>query len=1042
MATHTLYGFAPGAIDVVRGSGHLTEGTIFQVNDNFNSATDGVKLVVTDDDTAFGGDPTRGERGDDTNQTGTATGPDGTLSGNFYLEDVRTLVTSSGDEVNLYRVETAGKLVGWFADGVLTPGDTCEITDYSNVTSDNHPDYADLEQTAANPTTGLLVSGTQSAESLVGQTVSETLSAAGGDDQIFGGGGGDVIYAGAGNDHVDGGIGADLVFGGSGDDTILGGASVSFSSPAINPFAISPPDLGANATHTDSMVVSDGVNDTNLTLNYRTGASGSLDALSGGDSAQTNDVLLLGGVSETEPAFEMRFDEPVGNLAFEINDIDSAGFDDEIRLEAYDADGNLVPIELTTRSSHHTVEQDGSTGVVELHGGQSTIETVGGADSDGGISINIPGPVAEVKLFHYDGPDSSTAGGVFLNNFNFGSIGAAGADLGDSLFGGTGDDTIFGGDGGDTIEGGADSDSLSGGDGNDTLRGDGDDSLAGNTAAQAEPVGGNLLANGSFEDISGTEASFFGQVAFDGSITGWTTTSATTDIELHDSGFRGVEGTDGDYWLDLEASPGNIRIGQDVQGLTDGETYRLEFEHNDTANQSNGIKIYWNGEVIDTVDPVNGTWTNASYDLVAGTGDGSNRLEFEGTGAENNEGASLDNVRLFATQPVPDPVDGNDSISGGAGDDLIFGDGGNDTLDGGEDSDSIAGGSGEDVLSGGSGNDTLEGGEGDDTLSGGDGEDVFVLTSAGGADFVDRFEMGRDRVDTSDLQDANGDEVTADEVVVTEVPGQPQVLIFPQGETLTVPQGTVDTTSPQSQFASLVTMGVPPCFAPGTMIRTPSGNRAVETLAPGDMVMTADRGARPLRWIGRREEYFETREDKHRPILIAAGSLGNHLPSRDLIVSPQHRMVLNWPAVQRSHGTGQVLALAKGLTDLPGVRIMRGKASIAYFALLFDRHEVIFAENAPTESFRPGPEAMKGFTPEIRRQIHAIYPGLHDDPERALGPPARPIVNRREANALVAKYLVEPVSRRLQDPHELRRWDLDADAERRTFADSLPDKAS
>ena len=1005
-------------------------------------------------------------------------------------------------------------------------------------------------------------------------------------DSLNAGAGDDVVYGGAGNDSVDGGIGGDQVFGGDGDDVITGGSSVSFSSPAINPFALTAPSLGANALQIDVMSVSDGTSSTDVTLTYRTGPSSSVSPQSGGGSAQVNDVLFLGGVSETDPAFEMRFDDPLNNLSFEINDIDSHGFDDEVRLEAYDADGNLIPIQFFSTSSHHTVEQYGSNGILELHGGRSTVETVGGGDVDGGVTVTIPGPVAEIKMFHYVGPDSNTAGGVFLNDFKFGSVGEPGDDTGDTLFGGGGDDTIFGGEGGDTIDGGADSDSLSGGAGNDTLRGDGD--LFG--GGQASPTGGNLLVNGSFEDISGTTGTGWGRLAADGSVTGWTATSTQDDIELHAAGVRGVPGADGDYWLDLDASPGNIRIGQDVGGLTDGETYRLSFEHNDTANFDNGIKVYWNGELVDTVDPENGTWTTATYDLVAGSGDGSNRLEFEGTGAADNYGASLDNVQLVALSSpggggsgpaqvseqvtfewsnLPDPddgsqIDGGDALEGvtvaqtlagttlsvtmppgsaseteystdqiytnglepgsnpnsslkslvGNGDTATFefdfstpaedvslmltdldanldfvqirafdengheipvdftlgsdlsesggritaaydpddaddptssalvkiagpvarfelthaaqptgltgihisditfdaspsaasGIGGDDTLDGGLGDDVLAGEEGSDTLFGGLGNDTLIGGTGDDTLDGGAGEDVFVLTEGGGDDRIGNFEMGRDRLNTSDLKDTNGEQVTADEVVVTEAVGAPQILTFPSGETVAVPEGTVDTSSPAAQFASLVAMGVPPCFAPGTRILTPKGERTVEDLWPGDLVMTADRGPQPIRCIGRREVDFRDptnqRASKDKPILIKAGALGHGLPRRDLVVSPQHRMVIAAPM--------EALASAKHLTSQARVRVMRGCRQVTYFAILLDRHEILFAEGARTESYRPGPVSISSLTPDQRAEIYAIYPGLAVDPEAALGPSARPILDRKATLAALEKQIAQP----------------------------------
>ncbi len=69
---------------------------------------------------------------------------------------------------------------------------------------------------------------------------------------------------------------------------------------------------------------------------------------------------------------------------------------------------------------------------------------------------------------------------------------------------------------------------------------------------------------------------------------------------------------------------------------------------------------------------------------------------------------------------------------------------------------------------------------------------------------------------------------------------------------------------------------------------------------------------------------------------------------------------------------------------------------------MLDHHEVIFAEGAPTESFRPGPIALSHFTPEHRAQVYAVYPGLEDEPEDALGPTARTILKCSEAQRLVS----------------------------------------
>ncbi|MEL7469965.1 MAG: Hint domain-containing protein [Pseudomonadota bacterium] len=129
-----------------------------------------------------------------------------------------------------------------------------------------------------------------------------------------------------------------------------------------------------------------------------------------------------------------------------------------------------------------------------------------------------------------------------------------------------------------------------------------------------------------------------------------------------------------------------------------------------------------------------------------------------------------------------------------------------------------------------------------------------------------------------------------------------------------------------------------PCFAPGTLILTVDGELPVEDLAIGDLIMTADHGAQPLRWMGKRRVVFGTPEtNRQKPIEIKAGALGGGMPRRALVVSPQHRMVLPGP------NGAEVLCLAKGLTGLANVLRMAGKRATTYYALLFDRHEVVYA---------------------------------------------------------------------------------------------------
>ena len=188
----------------------------------------------------------------------------------------------------------------------------------------------------------------------------------------------------------------------------------------------------------------------------------------------------------------------------------------------------------------------------------------------------------------------------------------------------------------------------------------------------------------------------------------------------------------------------------------------------------------------------------------------------------------------------------------------------------------------------------------------------------------------------------------------------------------------------------------PVCFALGTLIETPAGPRPVEALRVGDLVRTRQGGDQPIRWIGRRRMTFTVENAAHKPILIRAGALGPGRPARDLMVSPQHRIAFNGPVVQRLFGSREVLAVAKGLTGLHGIRAMTGKREAQYFSLLLDQHHILVAEGAETESFYPGPTALSLLSPRQRAEVISLFPALAADPRSGYGPPACPVLTRRQ----------------------------------------------
>ena len=159
---------------------------------------------------------------------------------------------------------------------------------------------------------------------------------------------------------------------------------------------------------------------------------------------------------------------------------------------------------------------------------------------------------------------------------------------------------------------------------------------------------------------------------------------------------------------------------------------------------------------------------------------------------------------------------------------------------------------------------------------------------------------------------------------------------------------TMDNTSTPSTQWSL-TSNTAGCFVAGTRIATPGGDAAVESLAAGDLVLTADGREMPVRWLGR-SVVSRVFADPARilPVRIKAGALAENIPARDLLVSPGHAIRV-----------GGVLAHAGALVN--GASIVREQDMplvFSYYHLELDTHTLLLAEGAPAESFLEGVEDM------------------------------------------------------------------------------------
>ncbi|MGB3146779.1 MAG: Hint domain-containing protein [Paracoccaceae bacterium] len=277
----------------------------------------------------------------------------------------------------------------------------------------------------------------------------------------------------------------------------------------------------------------------------------------------------------------------------------------------------------------------------------------------------------------------------------------------------------------------------------------------------------------------------------------------------------------------------------------------------------------------------------------------------------------------------------------------------------------------------------------------------FSLTDQNDDGDFDRF--NNDLINGSDIrQSYPGDTITINVPGVGDVTYVGTTFYLANGQVVFTPsdgQVLMDGTFVSSTFVNtqgplLVSELGPPCFTPGTLIATPQGATAIERLAVGDLVETLDNGAQPVRWIGARTVAGDGR---HAPVRFRAGTIGNHAP---LIVSPQHRILWQGADCELHFGLPEVLVPALHLTELPDID-RKPMAEVTYLHLLLDRHEILFANGAATESLHPGGQFL-ATDRALRAEIAETFP---DCPALVAGvqmPPARPVLAGFEARLLVA----------------------------------------
>lgn len=172
------------------------------------------------------------------------------------------------------------------------------------------------------------------------------------------------------------------------------------------------------------------------------------------------------------------------------------------------------------------------------------------------------------------------------------------------------------------------------------------------------------------------------------------------------------------------------------------------------------------------------------------------------------------------------------------------------------------------------------------------------------------------------------------------------------------------------------------CFTPGTRIATPEGPKPVESLREGDRVQTRDNGAQVVQWIGARRmsgaRLFVM--PALRPVRIRAGALGIDRPERELLVSPEHRMLVRGAAARALFNESEVLVAARDLINGHTIDVDTTVREVTYVHLLLEHHQVIWANGVETESFHPAHAALSALDDKDRKRLLRRLPSIEHDP--------------------------------------------------------------
>ena len=157
-------------------------------------------------------------------------------------------------------------------------------------------------------------------------------------------------------------------------------------------------------------------------------------------------------------------------------------------------------------------------------------------------------------------------------------------------------------------------------------------------------------------------------------------------------------------------------------------------------------------------------------------------------------------------------------------------------------------------------------------------------------------------------------------------------------------------------------------FGRGTRITMSDGSqRPVEHVRAGDRVLTRDKGMQEVRWVGTRTVQGA---GEFAPVVIAQGAMGN---AEDITVSQAHRMLVSDWRAEVMVGSRDVLIRAADLVNDDTIYVRKG-GFVEYTQLVFDQHQILYAEGVPTESLHMSGQILQGLPEDVANEVLSLFP--------------------------------------------------------------------